>query len=192
MSGEREPPLEAQEERLPNDGEAFLALGSNQGDRRAALLGAVCAMARAARIEAVRSSPLYESEAHTRRPGETHPDYLNAVVQLQTELSPEALLEQAWQWEAQAGRDRATEEGRWQPRPLDVDLLVVGRARRQTERLKLPHPRLAGRRFVLRPWTDLAPNLRVPAPFEAPVKTLLARCPDRAALRRVAPPPSAS
>lgn len=169
-----------------------MALGSNQGDRHAALREAVRAMAGAARVEAIRTSPVYETEAHTQRPGETQPAYLNAVAALRTGLSPEALLKQAWQWEAEAGRDRAAEEGRWQPRPLDVDLLVVGRARRRSQRLRLPHPRLAERRFVLRPWADLAPNLRVPAPFGMSVQTLLTRCRDGSALHRVASPPSPS
>ena len=191
VSGERERSRGTPAERPPDSDEAFLALGSNQGDRRAALRGAVRAMAGAAPIEGVGVSPVYETEAHTRRPDEAQPAYLNAVVQLRMECSPETLLKRAWQWEVEAGRDRQAEEGRWQPRPLDVDLLVVGRVRRRTARLTLPHPRLAERRFVLRPWADLAPNLRVPAPFETTVETLLARCRDCAALRRAAPPPSA-
>jgi 2-amino-4-hydroxy-6-hydroxymethyldihydropteridine diphosphokinase len=169
--------------RPPNRDEAFVALGSNRGDRRAALRGAVRSLGEHEAVQHARPSPVYESEAHTQHPGETQPAYLNAVVQLQTTLSPEALLDLAWRLEADAGRDRAAEEGRWQPRPLDVDLLVCGRATRSGRRLRLPHPRLAERRFVLRPWADLAPNLRVPAPFDDPVQTLLARCPDRTALR---------
>jgi 2-amino-4-hydroxy-6-hydroxymethyldihydropteridine diphosphokinase len=180
--------------RPPNRDEAFVALGSNQGDRRAALRGAVRALERDRRTAAtgrrssVRPSPVYESEAHTKPPGETQPAYLNAVVQLcGTTLAPETLLDVAHRLEADAGRDRAAEEeGGWQPRPLDVDLLVCGPIRRESERLRLPHPRLAERRFVLRPWADLTPNLRVPAPFDDSVQALLARCPDQAALRRTA------
>ena len=179
--------------RPPNRDEAFVALGSNQGDRRAALHGAVRALERdrrtaTGRCSSVRPSPVYESEAHTQRAGETQPAYLNAVVQLRRMTrSPEALLDLAQRLEADAGRDRAAEEkGGWQPRPLDVDLLVCGPIRRETERLRLPHPRLAERRFVLRPWADLAPNLRVPAPFDDPIHALLARCSDQAALRRTA------
>lgn len=177
-------PQDAPAGRPPEPGEVFLALGSNLGDRHAALRGAVRALQGNDRMRGVRPSPVYESEAHTLAPGETHPAYLNAVVQGHTTRSPEALLQMAWRLEADAGRDRASEEERWQPRPLDVDLLVCGHTTRQTDRLQLPHPRLAERRFVLRPWADLAPNLRVPAPFDERVSVLLARCPDRAALRR--------
>lgn len=170
--------------RPPGNDEAFLALGANQGERLAALRGAVQALGHHAAIQSVRPSPLYESEAHTRRPGAEQPAYLNAVMQLQTTLAPGALLELAWQLETQAGRDREAEAGRWAPRPLDVDLLVVGPAVRRTNRLRLPHPRLGERRFVLRPWVDLVPNLRVPSPFGETTSALLARCRDRAALRR--------
>lgn len=172
--------------RPPEPGEAFLALGSNLGDRRNALCQAVRALREHAGIRGVQPSPVYESQAHTRRPGEEHPPYLNAVVRLHAKLSPGALLQLAFRLEAKAGRDRTAEPRRWQPRPLDVDVLVAGRATRQTDRLRLPHPRLAERRFVLRPWADLAPNLRVPAPFEERVAALLARCPDHAALHRTA------
>jgi 2-amino-4-hydroxy-6-hydroxymethyldihydropteridine diphosphokinase len=171
--------------RPPETDEAFVALGSNDGDRLATLRGAVHSLAAHTDIDAVRPSRVYEAEAHTSRPGDTQPAYLNAVVQLQAGLSPGALLRLAWRLEAAAGRDRASEKGRWQPRPLDVDLLVVGRATRQSERLMLPHPRLAERRFVLRPWVDLAPNLRVPAPFESTTSALLVQCTDRAALHRI-------
>ena len=170
--------------RLPEQDEAFVALGSNQGDRVAALRAAVRGLKQHGSICDIRPSPVYESEAHTLHPGEEQPDYLNAVVQLLGAPGPEALLRLAWKLEGDAGRERTGEETRWQSRPLDVDLLVVGPSALQTDRLCLPHPRLAERRFVLRPWADLVPNLRVPPPFEKQVSVLLAQCPDRAALHR--------
>ena len=158
----------------------FLALGSNLGDRAAYLRGAVAAFCRHPAVQVVAASPVYESAAHVL-PGQAQPDYLNAVVWLRTTLAPEALLNFCLQLEAAAGRVRTT---RWAPRTLDLDLLAWDDLVRCDERLTLPHPRLAERRFVLRPWADLAPDFYVPAPFCATVAALLQRCPDRASLRR--------
>jgi len=164
--------------RLPAS--VFLALGSNLGDRAAYLRGAVAALRRHPAVQVVAVSPVYESAAHAL-PGQVQPDYLNAVVWLRTTLAPEALLNFCLQLEAAAGRVRTT---RWAPRTLDLDLLAWDDLVRCDERLTLPHPRLAERRFVLRPWADLAPDFYVPAPFCATVAALLQRCLDRAPLRR--------
>ncbi|MFP4228734.1 MAG: 2-amino-4-hydroxy-6-hydroxymethyldihydropteridine diphosphokinase [Salinivenus sp.] len=160
---------------------AYLGLGSNEGPRAHHLQMAVHRLHVVPGAHVTAVSPVYESEAHTLRPEETQPPFLNAVAALETRLSPEALLREAQRIERVEGRQRE-EDKRWQPRPLDIDLLVVGAERRDTDMLSLPHPRLADRRFVLRPWADLAPNLRVPPPFDRPVRALLAACPDTAAL----------
>jgi len=162
---------------------AYLGLGSNQGDRARHLRAAVRRLHRRDGLRVTGASPVYETEAHTAAPNERRPPFLNAVLRVEADRSPEALLRVALAVERQEGRTRP-ERGRWPPRPLDIDLLVVGDATRQTDRLTLPHPRLDERRFVLRPWADLAPNLAVPPPFDAPVRTLLQRCPDTAALER--------
>lgn len=162
---------------------AYLGLGSNRGERAAHLRGAVEALAASAGLRGIEASPVYESEAHTLRPDEEQPPFLNAVLAVEGVRSPEGLLETAHALEHRAGRRRDADR-RWQPRPLDVDLLAVGRLTRQTDRLTLPHPRLAERRFVLRPWADLAPDFVVPPPFGATVRALLAACPDETALRR--------
>lgn len=117
-------------------------------------------------------------------PGDTAPDYLNAVMQVETPLSPEALLEICQAIERSAGRERREDTPRWAPRLLDLDLLTYGRQTIDTATLTVPHPRLAERRFVLQPWADIAPNLYVPAPFDDTVQHLLDRCPDTAALRQ--------
>ncbi len=165
-------------ERPPSS--VFLALGANLGDRAAYLRGAVAALRRHPAVQVVAVSPVYESAAHGL-PGQVQPDYLNAVVWLRTTLAPEALLDFCLRLEAAAGRKRTA---RWAPRTLDLDVLAWGDLVRWDERLMLPHPRLAERRFVLQPWADLAPDFYVPAPFCATVATLLQRCPDRAPLRR--------
>lgn len=161
---------------------AYLGLGSNLGDRRVHLQAAVSGLQAAAAIRVTAVSPVYETEAHTLDPNEEQPPFLNAVVEADVRCSPERLLQVAHGLERGAGR--AIDRDRWAPRPLDVDLLVVGRVTCRTDTLTLPHPRLADRRFVLQPWADLAPNLWVPPPFEATVQALLDSCSDTAALRR--------
>ncbi|MFB6232285.1 MAG: 2-amino-4-hydroxy-6-hydroxymethyldihydropteridine diphosphokinase [Salinibacter sp.] len=162
----------------PSASTAFLSLGSNQGRRHAHLQAAVTGLVerRGAAVTAV--SPVYESEAHTLRPDAQNPPFLNAVVQVSTTRSPEALLRLAHDLERAEGRRR--EAQRWAPRSLDVDLLAYDEVVRDEEPLTLPHPRLADRRFVLRPWADIAPNFVVPAPFQEPVQVLLERCADTA------------
>ncbi len=161
----------------------FLGLGSNQGARLAHLQRGLDKLRRRGlRVTAV--SPVYETEAHTIDPAATQRPFLNAVLQMETHRAPEVVLRIAQQVERSEGRAALDQREQWAPRPLDVDLLAIGGRTQDTESLTLPHPRLGMRRFVLRPWADLAPNFVVPAPFEATVKTLLARCTDASALRR--------
>jgi len=161
---------------------AYLSLGSNQGNRMEHLRAAVMALQDEEGVDVSAASPVYETEAHTLDPDEEQPAYLNAVVEVRTTRTPEQLLDVAQRIEAERGRQR---ERRWAPRTLDVDLLVVGTETRDTDRLTLPHPRLGERRFVLRPLADLAPNLRLPPPFEAPVFEALHACSDATEVRRV-------
>lgn len=156
---------------------AFVGLGANEGDRAAALRTAIAALdaTDGLRVEGV--SPVYQTEAH-RRPGQPpQPDHLNAVVRLRTALPPDALLDVFHALEAVAGRAPTAEP--WAPRPLDLDLLLYGDRVMVTPALTLPHPRLAGRRFVLRPLADLAPNLVLPD-TGATVADALAACADPA------------
>jgi 2-amino-4-hydroxy-6-hydroxymethyldihydropteridine diphosphokinase len=137
---------------------AFLALGSNLGDRRRFLAEAVTALRQLDRVVAV--SPVYETapEGGPRSQG----PYLNAVVELDTERSPRELLEVCRALEEAAGRVRTE---RWGPRPLDVDVLLVGDLTVDEPDLQVPHPRMWERRFVLAPLADLAPEL-VPAGWD--------------------------
>lgn len=161
---------------------AFLSLGSNEGDRLQHLRSAVGRL-EAADVATSRTSPVYRTEAHTLDPQESQPDYFNVVIEVETERSPADLLALAKQIERKGGRDLSAQ--RWAPRPIDIDLLVVGRAVVRGKGLTLPHPRIGERRFVLQPWADIAPNLVVPAPFESTVSALLDRCADRAQLDRL-------
>jgi dihydroneopterin aldolase/2-amino-4-hydroxy-6-hydroxymethyldihydropteridine diphosphokinase len=130
---------------------AFLGLGSNLGDRWAALRAAVAGIP-----DVVAVSPVYETEPVGGPPGQ--PTYLNAVVQLDTPLSPRELLELAHRLEAAAGRERDPRGERNAPRTLDVDVLLVGDLVVDEPDLAVPHPRMGERRFVLQPLSDLAPD----------------------------------
>lgn len=165
---------------------AYLALGSNLGDRLEHLQAAVEGLEREEAVRVTGCSPVYETEAHTTTPDENQPPFLNAVVQAEVDCAPEQLLRVAQQLEREQGR--TTSRRRWAPRPLDVDLLTVGMETRQSDTLTLPHPRLGDRRFVLQPWADLAADVAVPSPFDATVRELLKNCPDPAAIRRLDAP----
>lgn len=162
---------------------AYLGLGSNLGDRWAHLRTAVAGLGETEGVRVTACSPVYETEAHTTDPSEEQPSFLNAVLEVAVDCSPEQLLRLAKRLEREEGRTGNSE--RWAPRPLDVDLLIVGTEERHSDPLTLPHPRLADRRFVLRPWADIAPDVRVPPPFDATVQDLLAACPDTATVRRL-------
>lgn len=132
---------------------AFLALGSNLGDRLGHLRRAVAALP-----DVVAVSPLYETDPVGGPDGQG--PYLNAVVELETELSPRALLELGQGLERAAGRVRGE---RWGPRTLDVDVLLVGDLVVDEPDLQVPHPLMWNRDFVLVPLRDVAPDL-VPEP----------------------------
>lgn len=178
----------------PDAATAFIGLGANEGQRLAQLRGAVRQLDARPSVRVVAASPVYETTAHTRDAETSQPDYLNAVVQVETTLAPEALLDRCQQIERAAGRERGPSVPQWAPRPLDLDVLAYDDCTCATPDLTLPHPRLAERRFVLCPWADLAPNLHLSAPFDASVQELLARCPDTTSVRRTShglmPPPA--
>lgn len=136
---------------------AYLGLGSNLGDRLDLLGRARERLAALPGVTLQASSRLYRSHPVGGPPGQ--PDYYNAVLQLTTTLAPERLLEQALAIELELGRVRTE---RWGARCIDIDLLLHGEQVIDSAALKLPHPRLAERGFVLAPLCDLAPELRHP------------------------------
>ena len=165
--------------------EAFLGVGSNRGDRLAHLRFAYSKLQEEPAVRVRAASPVYASEAHTRTPGEEAPSFLNGVVRIWTMLAPHALLACCLRIEEDSGRQR--QEGRrWKPRMLDLDLLLFGGRTIWAPDLRVPHPRMGTRRFVLQPLADLAPNRYVPAPYDATVAELLDTCGDRAELSRTA------
>lgn len=166
---------------------AYLGLGSNLGSRRAHLQAAVDGLARAEGVHPVSVSPVYETEAHTIDPEEEQRAFLNAVLEVTVGVNAEQLLQTVQDIERREGRER-TQEKTWAPRSLDIDLLVVGSRTCETDSLVLPHPRLAERRFVLQPWAEIAPNYRVPPPFDASVRALLDACSDTATIQQTTIP----
>ena len=139
---------------------AVIALGANLGDREAALRSAVDALTASDGVIVTAVSPFVESAA-VRVDGvdEDAPRYLNAVVLVDTVLSPSNLLALAHRIEDAHGRVRAE---RWGDRTLDVDLVDVGGRRSADEELTLPHPRAAERAFVLVPWDLVDPDAVLP------------------------------
>jgi 2-amino-4-hydroxy-6-hydroxymethyldihydropteridine diphosphokinase len=133
-------------------GLSYLGLGSNLGDRLGHLQAAVDGLAGTDRVTVVGVSPVYET---TPVGGPSQPDYLNAVVALDTDLGARPLLGVAQGLETAAARVR---DQRWGPRTLDVDVLLVGNERVQEPDLEVPHPRLRDRGFVLAPLADLDPQ----------------------------------
>ena len=135
----------------------YLGLGSNVGDRAAHLRAAIELLGeQGVEVEAVSST--YETEPV----GEVldQPDFLNAAIRIRTELEPVPLLEVCKAIEAEQGRMLAA--SRHSPRPLDIDLLLLGNLELSTERLTLPHPEVTSRRFVLAPLLELDPELTLP------------------------------
>jgi len=134
---------------------AAVALGSNLEDPVSQVRRAFDELAALRDTRLVARSRLYRTPAI----GPPQPDYVNAVVLLETRLDAEPLFDALLAIEAAHGRVRAE---RWGPRTLDLDLLVYGDAVIDAPRLRVPHPRLAERAFVLAPLAEVAPGLVVP------------------------------
>jgi 2-amino-4-hydroxy-6-hydroxymethyldihydropteridine diphosphokinase len=156
---------------------AYIGLGANQGDLVATLNAAVQALGSLEQSQFVAASPFYRT-APIEASG---PDYLNAVVRIDTDLEPYGLLLHLLEIEMMFGRKRGgggIDARRNAPRNIDLDLLMVGDLIIRSSPLVLPHPRLHERAFVLRPLLDLAPDLTVPGHGAA--MHLLARVSDQA------------
>ncbi|GAB2542581.1 2-amino-4-hydroxy-6-hydroxymethyldihydropteridine diphosphokinase [Rhodanobacter koreensis] len=135
---------------------AYIALGSNLGDPRQHVLDAMDALANLPDTRLLQRSSLYRTPPWGVL---EQPPFVNAVVQVDTTLSPHALLDGLLDIERSAGRVRAERNG---PRTLDLDLLHVDGVQLDDTQLTLPHPRMAERAFVLLPLNDLAPTLQLP------------------------------
>jgi 2-amino-4-hydroxy-6-hydroxymethyldihydropteridine diphosphokinase len=135
---------------------AFVGIGSNLGDRETNLARAIELLSAEDGIDVVAVSEIRETEPVG--PVEQGP-FLNGVVQVETSLRPGELLERLLSVESRLGRVRAE---RWGPRTIDLDLLLYGDETTDEPGLRVPHPRLHERRFVLEPLADLDPGLEIP------------------------------
>lgn len=147
---------------------SYIAFGSNLGDRRAHIENAKRYFAENG-ITLLRVSPLYETKALCRPDQAPMPDFLNGVFEIETTQSPKDLLETLKKIEAEMGR---TSKGDWSPRMIDLDILFYGNDIIDSEDLKIPHPEIQNRWFVLKPLSDLIPDFKHPL-LQKSIKELL-------------------
>lgn len=131
---------------------AYIALGSNLGDRLGQMQAAVDALS-SPEIRVNKISPVYENRAVGMDDAD---DFLNAMIEVETVLTAHALLDRCLNVETQLGRVRT---GEWAPRTIDLDVIAYGDEVIETDRLYVPHPRIAERDFVVHPLNAVAPDL---------------------------------
>ncbi|MDF1809887.1 MAG: 2-amino-4-hydroxy-6-hydroxymethyldihydropteridine diphosphokinase [Phycisphaerales bacterium] len=148
--------------------DAYIAFGSNLGDRLGNIQGGLAALNDSPSIVLVSVSTIIETLPIG--PG-SQSNYLNGVAKIKTELNPNELLELALQVESKFGRDRAKEE-RWGARTLDLDIIVFGEEIIEQPGLSIPHPRVHERSFVLIPLAEIAPDLKLPGHKKTPQELL--------------------
>ncbi len=137
----------------------FLALGANMGDRAANIRRAISLLEQTPGIRLLRTAGLIESEALTlENEAPAMPRFLNTVCEIATQLLPRELLLACQNIEAALGRQRSSETQRWQPRPLDIDILLYGHEVIAEPGLLIPHPEMHRRDFVLIPLCEIAPE----------------------------------
>ena len=135
---------------------AYVGIGSNLLDPAAQVKSALAELARLPRSRLLKASSLYRTSpvGHTEQP-----DFVNAVAALETSLKPAELLAELQKIETQHGRQRSFKDA---PRSLDLDLLLFDEIIQATADLKLPHPRMHQRAFVLKPLLEIAPGIAIP------------------------------
>jgi len=147
----------------------FIGLGSNLADPHAQIQSAIAAVDALDEVAVVAQSSLYSSPPMGPQ---DQPDYINAVIEIDTTLFAHKLLDQLQAIEQQQGRIR---QRHWGERTIDLDLLIYGENTLDDERLNVPHPGIAVRSFVLHPLAEIAPNLMIPT--LGTMQALLKDCP---------------
>ena len=155
---------------------AYLSLGSNIGDRAHNITHALEQLASHG-VTVVKQSPLYETEPVELREQDW---FLNSVVEVETNLRPQELMQVLLNIERSMGRERTVPKG---PRIIDVDILMFGSESVHESHLEIPHPRMADRRFVLVPLAEIAPETVHPVTKKT-VQRLLEDTPDHSEVRR--------
>jgi 2-amino-4-hydroxy-6-hydroxymethyldihydropteridine diphosphokinase len=154
----------------------YLSLGSNVGDRENQLRDAIRRLETAGRVAPV--SSFYETEPVEFTEQEW---FLNCAVALETDKTPGQLMAAVLQIEGEMGRRRTQNKG---PRNIDIDILLFGDTIIDSPELSIPHPAMQGRRFVLEPLAEIAPEVRHPF-LKKTAKELLGELPEGQAVRRV-------
>jgi 2-amino-4-hydroxy-6-hydroxymethyldihydropteridine diphosphokinase len=168
------PPRRARAETMnqsPAPVTAYVGLGANLGPREQTLRAALDQLAQTPSLTLTRVSSFHETAAVGGPPDS--PPFLNAAAELHTALSPEQLLDRLLEIERSLGRVRRE---KWEPRLIDLDLLLYGDAAMSTDRLTVPHPLMHRRRFVLEPLAEIAPQAIHPVRRRT-VRELLAELP---------------
>ncbi len=136
------------------ENDAYIAIGSNQGDRELYLLRAVAEISKLPNTKVTGLSPFYET---TPVGVADQPNFYNAVLRLSTRLSPHDLLKALQNIEDNVFKRKRTVK--WGPRSMDLDILLYGNQIINSPELVVPHPQMMNRRFVLQPLSDLSPEL---------------------------------
>ena len=150
----------------------FIGIGSNLGDRQANCREARAKLGELQNTRVVAASSYYESEPH----GDAKTWFVNSVVEIETDFAPADLLKHTKKIEDTMGRKRVKGK-RWGSRVIDLDILLFNNEVVNKRNLKIPHPRLAERKFVLAPLAELAPQLIHPA-LNTSVSEMLATVKD--------------
>ena len=165
---------------MPN--RAYIGIGSNLGDRRANALEAIRHIGELPTTRVVRASSLYESEPL----GDAKTWFVNSVVEIETDLSADVMLKRAKAIEEAMGRKRVKGK-RWGSRIIDLDILFWNHEVIQKRNLKVPHPEMHKRRFVLVPLREIAPTLKLPL-FDRTPDDLVPELQDSSDVNRIADP----
>jgi len=147
----------------------FIGLGSNLADPEGQIKAAISALDSLDEVSVIKQSSLYSSPPMGPQ---DQPDYINAVVEIETTLFAHKLLDSLQEIELQQGRVR---QRHWGERTLDLDLLMYGKNILDDERLSVPHPGISTRSFVLYPLAEIAPELTIPSVGK--IAELLNSCP---------------
>jgi len=151
----------------------YLGLGSNIGDRESNIFSAITALEVREPCQVLKTASIYESEPLYNT---EQPKFLNTVVEISTELVPEALLKECQAIEQLLGRPPVHKKN--EPRTIDIDILAYSTVIVDLPHLQVPHPDLHNRLFVLIPWAEIAGDLQLSG-FRLTIKELLRICPDR-------------
>ncbi len=164
---------------MPEETRIFLGIGSNMGDRYSYMKEAIHLLDEHPHIWVVDRSHVYQSSPmyHTDQN-----DYYNMVIEIDTNLTPIDLLNEVKTIEKKVGRKPSVEKNR--PREIDIDILSFGNMEIHSHVLEIPHPGIPERKFVLKPWNDLAPHYTCPG-FENSIESMLETLEDEAPVRMV-------